>query len=210
MSNDVYNIKWNNFNANQNQMLKHLLTLNNYTDVTLVSDDQFVFQAHKFVIGSCSPILKDLILNNPHPNPTVYLRGINSLELNSILQFIYLGTAQFYQNRVESLFENGRELQIKLLSQPLILNNETRTNCNSGDKSTTADYETGVTNGGSEVSDDANITDEINRYSDIPLIHQLDESIRKSYNCEECAAVFNSKKGLYFHKQTDSYVIQML
>ena len=125
MFNDVYNLRWKHFKINQDSALEELFTKNNnQADVTLVSDDKVAFPAHKFILGACSPILKDLLTNNPHPHPMIYLKGVKKFELNSILQFIYLGKTQFFHSRMEKFFATGRELQIKLLSQPLIENHE--------------------------------------------------------------------------------------
>ena len=73
MFRDVYNLKWKNFNVNQDSTLEELFTKINHPDVTLVSDDKVAFPAHKFILGACSPILKDLLINNPHPHPMIYL-----------------------------------------------------------------------------------------------------------------------------------------
>ena len=62
MFRDVYNLKWKNFNVNQDSTLEELFTKINHPDVTLVSDDKVAFPAHKFVLGACSPVLKDLDL----------------------------------------------------------------------------------------------------------------------------------------------------
>ena len=92
---DVYNLKWKYFTVNQDSSLEELFTKeNNQADVTLVSDDKVAFPVHKFVIGACSPVLKDLLTKNPHPHPMIYLNGINKFELNSILRFIYFGKTQ--------------------------------------------------------------------------------------------------------------------
>ena len=88
---DVYNLKWNYFSINQNSTLEDLFSQNHQPIVTLVSDDKVAFRAHKFVLGAGSPVLKDLLLNNPHADPVIFLKGVKSFELNSILQFIYLG-----------------------------------------------------------------------------------------------------------------------
>ena len=64
---------------------------NGYSDVTLVSDDMTEFQAHKFVLGACSPVLKNLLFTNPHPHPLLFLRGVRQQELETILQIMYLG-----------------------------------------------------------------------------------------------------------------------
>ena len=96
MTQDIYNLKWNHFNGNLDFNLKELLFSNKLTDVTLVSDDKMAFKAHKFVLGACSPVLRDLLIETFHPQPTIYLRGIHSYELEAIMSFLYLGKTQFY------------------------------------------------------------------------------------------------------------------
>ena len=125
MSTDVYNLKWKHFNVNQDCSLKELFINNENADVTLVSDDKVAFHAHKLVLSACSSVLKDLLLNNPNPQPMIFLNGVKRFELESLLQFIYLGNTKLYQSRIEKFFENGRDLEIKQLSQPLVNNCET-------------------------------------------------------------------------------------
>ena len=112
---EKYNLKWKLFKANQDFTLKEIFIKNNYkADVTLVSDDKIVFPVHKFVLGASSPVLKKLLVTNPHPHPMIFMKGIESIELNSILQFIYLGKTQVFQSRMQNFLELfGRELQIK-------------------------------------------------------------------------------------------------
>lgn len=124
MSTDVYNLKWKHFYSNQSSCLIDLFTKNNNTDVTLVTDDKAAFQAHQFVLSACSSVFKDLLLNNPHPYPMIYLNGVKKCELDSLLQFIYLGKTQFDHSRMEKFLKNGRDLGIKQLSQPLVSNDE--------------------------------------------------------------------------------------
>ena len=59
-----------------------------YADVTLVSDDQTQFKAHKIVLSACSPVFKKIIDSNPSQHPLIYLRGVQSYEVESILQFM--------------------------------------------------------------------------------------------------------------------------
>ena len=91
MVDKIYNLRWKYFNTNQDSTLKEIFNKKNHqSDVTLVSDDKNAFQVHKFVLGASSPVLKELLISNPHSHPTVYLKGIKKIELNSILQFIIL------------------------------------------------------------------------------------------------------------------------
>ena len=67
-------------------MFKDLYEEEKHSDVTLVSDDQTQFKAHKIVLRACSPVFKKIIENNPSQNPLIYLRGIQSYEMESTLQ----------------------------------------------------------------------------------------------------------------------------
>ena len=126
MTQDIYNLKWNHFNGNLDFNLKELLFGNKLTDVTLVSDDKIAFKAHKFLLGACSPVLRDLLIEAFHPQPTIYLRGIHSYELEAILSFLYLGKTQFYHSRMKKFFEAGKELQMNQLKDDLVIDRENK------------------------------------------------------------------------------------
>ena len=86
-----YNVTWQAFSEHLQLMFKDLYEEEKYSDVTLVCDDQTQFSAHKIVLRACSPVFKKIIDNNPIQHPLIYLRGIQSFEMESILQFMYLG-----------------------------------------------------------------------------------------------------------------------
>ena len=60
-------MKWNKFNGDLDFNLKELLFSNKLTDVTLVSDDEIALKTHKFVLGACSPVLRDLLIETFNP-----------------------------------------------------------------------------------------------------------------------------------------------
>ena len=88
---EKYTLNWQTFSEHLQLMFKDLYQEGRYTDVTLVSDDQTQFKAHKIVLRACSPVFKKIIDNNPSQHPLIYLRGIQSYEVDSILQYMYLG-----------------------------------------------------------------------------------------------------------------------
>ena len=88
-------IKWKSFIPNLSSSLSDVFTENSYSDVTLVSDDKIPFFAHKYVLIASGPVFKTVLLNKSQSNPLIYLRGVIHQELESILQFIYLGEASF-------------------------------------------------------------------------------------------------------------------
>merc|ERR1719245_602597 len=76
MSEDVvYSLKWKNFTSNISYRLSNVFEENCFTDVTLVSDDQKQFQAHRYVLSNFSPVLENILLSNPHSHPLIYLGG---------------------------------------------------------------------------------------------------------------------------------------
>ena len=91
----------------------------------MVSDDQTAIQAHK--IALCSPILKDLLINDPHSHPLLYLRGVSKIELQSILEFMYSGEVSIHQDFIKKFITLAKDLEIKALMSDNILdllNNE--------------------------------------------------------------------------------------
>ena len=92
---EKFNSTWHNFSSHGKELFKDLLESQEFTDVTLVSDDQHQYKVHKFILSACSTVFNQILTSNPL-NTSIYLRGINHEELESILQFTYLGEATFY------------------------------------------------------------------------------------------------------------------
>jgi hypothetical protein len=101
MQEEIFSLRWNFFSTHLSSSISDVFEQNSFSDVTLVSDDLIKFKAHKCVLSASRPVLKNLLLNNPHSHPLIYLRGIKHQELESILQFIYLGTARFYEGNMD-------------------------------------------------------------------------------------------------------------
>ena len=58
------------------QILRHLWTDKDFTDVTLATADDQQIPVHKAILSACSPFLRRLLVTHPHPNPMLYLRGV--------------------------------------------------------------------------------------------------------------------------------------
>ena len=89
-----------------------------------VSDDQTQFKAHKIVLSACSPVFKKIINSNHSQHPLIYLRGIQSYELESILQFMYLGEGRFYHERMREFIKVAQDLEVKEISDGVELPSE--------------------------------------------------------------------------------------
>ena len=112
-----YNLSWHQFVDHLRLLSQQLYQEGQYSDVTLVSDDQTQFKAHKIVLSACSPVFKKIIDNNPSQHPLIYLRGIQSYEMESILQFMYLGEGKFFYERMGEFIKVAKELEVKEISK---------------------------------------------------------------------------------------------
>ena len=70
---EKYTLNWHTFSDHLQLMFKDLYEGGKNSDVTLVSDDQTQFKAHKIVLSACSPVFKKIIDNNPTQNSPIWL-----------------------------------------------------------------------------------------------------------------------------------------
>ena len=110
----TFKLNWHNFSAHGQELFKNLLDTQEFTDVTLISDDQHQYRVHKFILSACSTIFKNILTSNPL-NSSIYLRGIQHEELEPILQFIYLGEATLYHEQMNKFLNVAEDLDIKVI-----------------------------------------------------------------------------------------------
>ena len=106
-------LKWNDFHSNVSKSFGVLRTEDYLQDVTLVGDDHKQISAHKLVLSACSEYFKDIFKNNKHSNPLLCLDGINNQDLNNILDYIYNGEVQIYQDDLERFLNIAQRLKLQ-------------------------------------------------------------------------------------------------
>ena len=110
---EVFYLTWNNFESCVINSFKDLLSEKDFLNVTLVSEDDQKRKAHKVVISACSPVLKNILLRNPHQHPLVYLSGVKYQELRCLVNFMYLGQAQVRQDDLDIFMNIADKFQVK-------------------------------------------------------------------------------------------------
>ena len=124
MKNASTSLFWKYRKNKISSILKGLQIDNCTADVTLVSDDKVNLQAHKIVLSASSPVLKNLLLMNPHPHPVIYMRNIKHKELLSLLQFMYLGETNVSQHHIQAFIKTAKDLEMDGLDVEENLQNE--------------------------------------------------------------------------------------
>ena len=198
MSQEQFNLNWHTFSDHLKEMMLKLMESNETADVTLVCEDKAKFRAHKFVLMSCSPVFHSIINDLPKTGGSfIYLRGVLAQEMKSILQFIYLGQATLYRNRMNEFLNVAKILEIKEISKDVDCDEEAASE--------------------SDVTDDDILKNNENLYTwetknqisemvaeELELETKITQSSRNEtgkFQCSECDKQFVSKSNVNLHIQ---------
>ena len=102
---DKFSLKWNNFHSNISKSFEVLRNEEYLHDVTLVGDDYKPILAHKLVLSACSKYFQNLFKMNQNElqkQPLLCLCGMTSEDINKVLDYIYYGEVQVYQEQIDS------------------------------------------------------------------------------------------------------------
>ena len=73
--------------------------------------------AHKLVLSASSQFFTNVLKKSTHSNPLVYLPGVKSVHLNYIIDYIYDGEVQLYQDNLEDFLDVAQKLKIEGLNE---------------------------------------------------------------------------------------------
>ena len=111
------NVSWNDYNSQISTTFRNLRCDENFTDVTLVTEDNRQIDAHRVILSVSSPFFRTTFERNPHQKPLLYLKDIPFIELVKILDYIYLGECQVTSDRLDNFLRVGEALKIDELTE---------------------------------------------------------------------------------------------
>ena len=106
-------LQWNDFQTNLNIAFKNLREDSEFNDVTLACEDGSQVEAHKFVLAASSPVFQNLLRRKKHDRPLIYMRGMKSQDLQAIVDFLYCGETNVFEEDLDSFLTIAEELQLK-------------------------------------------------------------------------------------------------
>ena len=106
-------LQWNDFKENAIGSLGSLKDDRDFLDVTLASEDGKQVEAHKVILAISSPFFQNLLKRNKHPHLLIYMRGVKFEDLLAIIDFLYFGEANVFQENLDSFLAIAEELQLK-------------------------------------------------------------------------------------------------
>ena len=190
---EKYNLTWTDFPDHLRALMRDLMVSEDFADVTLVTDDKKKVRAHRHVLSACSPVFKEILqIEKQNNHPFMYLRGIQYSEIEPILQFMYLGEAKLYEERLNEFLSAARDLEIKELYK--------RVKTNQAHDKTTQKLEED-SNFTSENDDDNISLEEADNVGSNDSMQQTGKPISR-LQCTQCDKTFSGKPGLWLHTKS--------
>ena len=116
---EKYALSWRNYSQIVSNSFARFKNEEYLHDVTLVTDDNRLFLAHKFVLSTCSEYFRNILKRCKGQNPYICLEGVVAEEMENIMEYIYSGQVEILHGKldkflsiaqrlkIEGLFENG-------------------------------------------------------------------------------------------------------
>ena len=111
-----YIFKWEEFQETLRLNFGKLRSDSDYCDVTLACEDGQQVEAHKVVLSTSSHFFKSLLKRNKHSHPLIYMRGVKSLEMSALVNFLYFGQTSVPRENLEAFLSIADDLQVTGLS----------------------------------------------------------------------------------------------
>ena len=115
-SSEKFCLKWNDFTQNTVSFYHELRYIPDFSDVTLVCEEDHQIEAHRIILTACSPLFSNILKKNLTSHPLIYMRGIFPKDLVAIVDFIYHGEANVFQDDLDGFLALAEELQLKGLT----------------------------------------------------------------------------------------------
>ena len=116
MTSEKFCLKWNDFQQNIASSYQELQQHPDFSDVTLVCEETEQIEAHRIILSACSPFFNTILKRNKHSHPMIYMKGLKARDMVAILDFIYKGEVNIYQEDLDGFLALAEELHLKGLA----------------------------------------------------------------------------------------------
>ena len=109
-------LKWDDFQTSINSSLGHMRKDGDFADVTLTCDGDQKIEAHKVILAASSGFFSKVLNGNLNHHPLLYMRGMTLNQLNAVVDFLYHGEVNIYEDNIEEFLILAEELQLRGLN----------------------------------------------------------------------------------------------
>jgi len=114
-------LRWTDFETNIGIAFRELREEKDLFNVTIACDDDRQIQAHQVILSASSSFFRNVLRRNPHQHPLLYLKGLRYRELQSIIDFMYMGEVNVAQEDLDLFLSAAEDLKVKGLIQNKLL-----------------------------------------------------------------------------------------
>ena len=106
-------LQWNEFQDFIKGAFRNMRGNDDFADVTLACEDGQQVETHKMILAASSPFFQKLLARNKQSHPIIFMRGVKSEDLLPMVDFLYHGEANIFQENLESFLALAEDLQMK-------------------------------------------------------------------------------------------------
>ncbi|XP_026331463.1 transcription factor GAGA-like [Hyposmocoma kahamanoa] len=110
-----FSLRWNNYVTHVTEAFNVLRFEDDLVDVTLCCDGGKI-KAHKMLLSACSNYFRQIFKENPCQHPVIIFRNFKYEDLNAIINFMYHGEVNIFQEQLESFLITAEFLEVKGLT----------------------------------------------------------------------------------------------
>ena len=115
---EKFSLKWNDFQSNVSRSFGLLRSEEYLHDVRLMSEDYHEVSAHRLILSACSEYFRNIFKNSKKQDTLICLDGITNEDLRNVLDYIYLGEAHIFQDKLDRFLSVAEKLKLEgLLSK---------------------------------------------------------------------------------------------
>lgn len=108
-----FSVQWNDYQDTVISSFSQIGKTKDFHDVTLISDDNKLIESHRILLSACSSFFENILQKIKSPHPFIYLKGIKSKELSSVVEFIYEGKVNVYKEDLDQFLAVADDLKLK-------------------------------------------------------------------------------------------------
>ena len=121
-------LQWNDFQKSIVSTHQELRDSQDFSDVTLVCEENQRIEAHKLILSSGCEFFRSVLAEEPSSHPVIYMRGVRAAIMESLVDFIYRGEVNIPKDLINEFLDLAGDLKMKGL-----VKNESDENAREGD-----------------------------------------------------------------------------
>ena len=109
-------LKWNDFQSNIKASFFDLRNDPDFADVTLACADGQQLEVHRVILASSSSFFANILKKNKHSHPLIYMKGVRTMDLISVMDFMYYGEVNILQDDLDDFLNLAEEINLRGLT----------------------------------------------------------------------------------------------